>query len=101
MGALLNTLEWAPEFKCGVFTPSSIGAFGKDTPPNGTPQDTVMKPNTIYEICRVSGELLFDYYFSRFGVDTRSVRFPGIISHGTLPGGGTTDYAVEIFYAAI
>ncbi|MDD2537899.1 MAG: NAD-dependent epimerase/dehydratase family protein [Bacteroidales bacterium] len=101
MGALFNTLELAREFGCGVFTPSSIGAFGKDTPPNGTPQDTVMRPNTIYGVCKVSGELLSDYYHSRFGVDTRSVRFPGIISHGTLPGGGTTDYAVEIFYAAV
>lgn len=101
MGALLNSLELAREFQCGVFTPSSIGVFGKDTPPDGTPQDTIMRPNTIYGICKVSGELLSDYYFSRFGVDTRSVRFPGIISHGTLPGGGTTDYAVEIFYAAV
>jgi len=101
MGALLNSLELAREYKCGVFTPSSIGAFGNNTPSNGTPQDTVMRPNTIYGVCKVSGELLSDYYYSRFGVDTRSVRFPGIISHGTLPGGGTTDYAVEIFYAAV
>ncbi len=101
MGALLNSLELAREYHCGVFTPSSIGAFGPSTPHDGTPQDTVMRPNTIYGVCKVSGELLADYYHSRFGVDTRSVRFPGIISYGALPGGGTTDYAVEIFYAAV
>lgn len=101
MGALLNSLELAREYKCGVFTPSSIGAFGPSTPHNGTPQDTVMRPNTIYGVCKVTGEMLGDYYFTRFGVDTRSVRFPGIISYGALPGGGTTDYAVEIYYAAV
>lgn len=98
MGALLNSLELAKEFKCSVFTPSSIGAFGHSTPHDNTPQDTIMRPNTIYGVCKVSGELLSDYYYSRFGVDTRSVRFPGIISNGALPGGGTTDYAVEVFY---
>lgn len=101
MGALLNSLNIAKEFKCSVFTPSSIGAFGASTPHYKTPQDTVMRPNTIYGVCKVSGELLSDYYFSRFGVDTRSVRFPGIISNGALPGGGTTDYAVEVFYEII
>ncbi|MFA6334949.1 MAG: NAD-dependent epimerase/dehydratase family protein [Bacteroidales bacterium] len=101
MGALLNSLELAREYKCSVFTPSSIGAFGHSTPHNLTPQDTVMRPNTMYGVCKVSGELLSDYYFSRFGVDTRSVRFPGIISNGALPGGGTTDYAVEVFYEII
>lgn len=98
MGALINSLELAREFNCSLFTPSSIGAFGHSTPHKNTPQDTVMRPNTIYGVCKVSGELLSDYYFSRFGVDTRSVRFPGIISNGALPGGGTTDYAVEVFY---
>ncbi len=98
MGALLNSLNLAKEFKCALFTPSSIGAFGENTPHKGTPQDTVMRPNTIYGVCKVSGELLSDYYFHKFGVDTRSVRFPGIISNGCLPGGGTTDYAVEVFY---
>ena len=101
MGALLNSLNIAKEFGCSVFTPSSIGAFGASTPHDMTPQDTVMRPNTIYGVCKVSGELLSDYYFSRFGVDTRSVRFPGIISNGALPGGGTTDYAVEVFYEII
>ncbi|PKO96202.1 MAG: UDP-glucose 4-epimerase [Bacteroidetes bacterium HGW-Bacteroidetes-7] len=101
MGALINSLELAREFNCSLFTPSSIGAFGHSTPHKNTPQDTVMRPNTIYGVCKVSGELLSDYYFSRFGVDTRSVRFPGIISNGALPGGGTTDYAVEVFYEII
>jgi len=101
MGALLNALELAREHRCALFTPSSIGAFGLNTPHQNTPQDTVMRPETIYGICKVTGELLSDYYYTRFGVDTRSVRFPGIISHGALPGGGTTDYAVEIFYEAI
>lgn len=101
MGALLNSLEIARENKCAVFTPSSIGAFGTSSPLDNTPQDTVMRPSTIYGVCKVTGEMLSDYYFTRFGVDTRSVRFPGIISNVTLPGGGTTDYAVEIYYAAI
>ncbi|MCL2739466.1 MAG: NAD-dependent epimerase/dehydratase family protein [Bacteroidales bacterium] len=101
IGALLNSLELAKEYRCAVFTPSSIGAFGHDTPHQHTPQDTIMRPSTIYGVCKVTGELLSDYYYTRFGVDTRSVRFPGIISNGALPGGGTTDYAVEIFYEAI
>ena len=90
------------KYDCAVFTPSSIGAFGKDTPKDKTPQDTLQRSNTtIYGVCKVTGELLSDYYFNRFGVDTRSVRFPGLISYVTLPGGGTTDYAVEIYYDAI
>ncbi|PLX21895.1 MAG: UDP-glucose 4-epimerase [Salinivirgaceae bacterium] len=101
MGALENSLNIAKENKCAVFTPSSIGAFGPTTPMDNTPQDTIMQPNTIYGVCKVSGELLSNYYYERFGVDTRSVRFPGIISNVTLPGGGTTDYAVEIYYEAI
>ncbi len=101
MGALLNSLDIALENKCAVFTPSSIGAFGASTPLDNTPQDTIMRPSTIYGVCKVTGELLSDYYHQRFGLDTRSVRFPGIISNLTLPGGGTTDYAVEIYYAAI
>jgi len=101
MGALENSLEIAREEKCAVFTPSSIGAFGPNTPADNTPQDTIMHPTTIYGVCKVAGELLSNYYFTRFGVDTRSVRFPGIISNVTLPGGGTTDYAVEIYYEAV
>lgn len=101
MKALENSLEIARQENCAVFTPSSIGAFGPTTPPNKTPQDTIMQPTTIYGVCKVAGELLSNYYFTRFGVDTRSVRFPGIISNVTLPGGGTTDYAVEIYYEAI
>lgn len=101
MGALVNSLEVARERKAAVFTPSSIGAFGPDTPKDSTPQDTVMRPTTIYGVCKVTSELLSDYYHTRFGVDARSVRYPGIISSVTLPGGGTTDYAVEIYYAAV
>ena len=101
LGGLFNTLEVAREKNCAVFTPSSIGAFGNDTPKDKTPQDTIQRPKTMYGVTKVSGELLSDYYHKRFGVDTRSVRFPGLISNVTLPGGGTTDYAVDIYYAAI
>lgn len=101
IGSLMNCLDVAREYKCAVFTPSSIGAFGPNTPKDKTPQDTIQRPNTVYGITKVVGELLSDYYFSRWGVDTRSVRFPGIISNLTQPGGGTTDYAVEIFYKAV
>jgi len=101
MGALLNSLELAKENNCSIFTPSSIGAFGNNTPHKDTPQDTIMRPETMYGVCKVAGELLSDYYYTRFGVDARSVRFPGIISNGCLPGGGTTDYAVEVFYEII
>ncbi|MDY6121972.1 MAG: NAD-dependent epimerase/dehydratase family protein [Porphyromonas sp.] len=101
LGGLFNTLEVAREKKCAVFTPSSIGAFGDDTPKDKTPQDTIQRPKTMYGVTKVSGELLSDYYFKRFGVDTRSVRFPGLISNVTPPGGGTTDYAVDIYYAAV
>ena len=101
MGALMNSLDIARQYGCSLFTPSSIGAFGLSSPKERTPQDTLMRPNTIYGVCKVTGELLSDYYHSKYGVDTRSVRFPGIISSVTLPGGGTTDYAVEIFYDAV
>ncbi len=101
MNGLYNTLEVAREYKCALFTPSSIGAFGPSTPLDNTPQDTTQRPNTIYGVTKVAGELLCDYYYKRFGVDTRGVRYPGIISYETLPGGGTTDYAVEIYYEAI
>lgn len=101
MSSLEAVLEVAREQKCAVFTPSSIGCFGPDTPKNPTPQDTIMRPATIYGVTKVAGELLCDYYHTRFGVDTRGVRFPGLISYGTLPGGGTTDWAVDIFYQAV
>ena len=101
MAGLHNVLEAAREHGCQVFHPSSIGAFGPTTPMDNTPQDTIQHPTTMYGVTKVAGELLCDYYFKRFGVDTRGVRFPGLISHQTLPGGGTTDYAVEIYYAAV
>ena len=101
MGALNNSLEVARQHHCALFTPSSIGAFGPTSPKDRTPQDTIMQPTTIYGICKVTGEMLGNYYHHKYGVDTRSVRFPGIISSVTLPGGGTTDYAVEIYYEAI
>ena len=100
LGGLFNTLEVAREKQCAVFTQSSIGSFGPGTPKDKTPQDTVQRPKTMYGVTKVSGELLSDYYFTRFGVDTRSVRFPGLISYVTPPGGGTTDYAVDIYYSA-
>ncbi|MCQ2180542.1 MAG: GDP-mannose 4,6-dehydratase [Bacteroidales bacterium] len=101
MNGLINILEVAREQKCAVFTPSSIGAFGPSTPHVNTPQDTIQRPKSIYGVTKVATELLSDYYFNKYAVDTRSVRFPGLISYTTLPGGGTTDYAVEIYYAAI
>ncbi|MEW6412927.1 MAG: L-threonine 3-dehydrogenase [Candidatus Zixiibacteriota bacterium] len=101
INGMYNVLEVAREHKCAVFVPSSIGAFGPTTPLDNTPQDTVQRPTSMYGVTKVAGELLCDYYFKRFGVDTRGLRYPGIISNETLPGGGTTDYAVEIFYEAI
>ncbi len=101
INGLYNVLEVARERDCAVFTPSSIGAFGPGTPLDNTPQDTIQRPNTMYGVTKMAGELLCDYYYKRFGVDTRGLRYPGIISYETLPGGGTTDYAVEIFYEAI
>ncbi|MDP3051970.1 MAG: L-threonine 3-dehydrogenase [bacterium] len=101
INGLHNVLEAAREYECSVFTPSSIGAFGLSTPLDNTPQDTIQRPWTMYGVTKVAGELLCDYYFKRFGVDTRGVRYPGIISNVTLPGGGTTDYAVHMFYEAI
>ena len=101
MGGLVNALETARELKCQFFTPSSIGAFGPSTPKDNTPQDTIQRPTTMYGVNKVSGELLCDYYYQKFGVDTRGVRFPGLISYVAPPGGGTTDYAVDIYYKAI
>ncbi len=101
MNGLINILEVSREHGCAVFTPSSIGSFGPSTPHKDTPQDTIQRPTSMYGVTKVATELLSDYYFHKYGVDTRSVRFPGLISYTTLPGGGTTDYAVEIYYAAV
>ena len=102
INGLYNILEIAREREMTrVFCPSSIAAFGPETPRDNTPQETVLRPTTMYGVTKVAGELLCDYYFQRFGLDVRGVRYPGIISSETLPGGGTTDYAVEIFYEAI
>jgi len=102
MYSLYNILEIAKEYKLArIFCPSSIAVFGPRTPRDNTPQETILCPGTMYGITKVSGELLCDYYFKRFGVDVRGIRYPGIISSETPPGGGTTDYAVAIFYEAI
>lgn len=101
MGGLVNALETARELDLQFFTPSSIGSFGPSTPKDNTPQDTFQRPTTMYGVNKVSGELLCDYYYQKFGVDTRGVRFPGLISYVAQPGGGTTDYAVDIFYKAV
>ena len=97
-----NILEVARELELvRVFVPSSIAVFGPETPRENTPQDTILRPRTMYGLTKVTGELLSEYYVHRFGLDVRGCRYPGIISHEALPGGGTTDYAVEIFYEAI
>ncbi len=101
MGGLYRVLEVARENRCSIFFPSSIGAFGPNTPKDRTPQDTLQRPTTMYGVTKVAGELLCDYYHRRFGLDTRGLRYPGLISYVAPPGGGTTDYAVEIFYEAI
>lgn len=101
MGGLYNVLETARQYRCAVFFPSSIGAFGPSTPRDATPQDTIQRPVTMYGVTKVAGELLCDYYATRFAVDARGLRLPGLISYVALPGGGTTDYAVEIFYQAV
>lgn len=101
VGGLYKVLEVARQHRCAVFVPSSIGAFGPTTPRDKTPQDTIQRPTTMYGVTKVTAELLCDYYHHRFGIDTRGLRYPGLISYVAPPGGGTTDYAVEIFYAAI
>lgn len=101
LNGLHNMLRIARDEKCQLFVPSSIAAFGPNTPKDKTPQDTIQRPTSMYGVTKVAGELLCDYYFKRFGVDTRGVRFPGLISYETLPGGGTTDYAVDIYYEAL
>ncbi|MBN1355684.1 NAD-dependent epimerase/dehydratase family protein [bacterium] len=101
MNGLKNVLDLAREFNIKIFWPSSIAVFGPNTPKNNTPQDTILDPYTMYGITKLSGEFLCHYYFIKFGIDVRSVRYPGIISNKTKPGGGTTDYAVDIFYGAV
>lgn len=101
MNGLYNCLEIARLYDLKVFVPSSIAAFGPNTPKAKTPQDTLQRPNTIYGVSKVSGELLCDYYYTKYGVDVRGVRYPGLISNTALPGGGTTDYAVHIYYDAL
>ncbi|PYI50769.1 NAD-dependent epimerase/dehydratase family protein [Paenibacillus flagellatus] len=101
MGGLVNALEAARALGCQFFTPSSIAAFGAGTPKVGTPQDTLQRPLTMYGVNKVSGELLCDYYFAKYGLDTRGIRFPGLISHSAPPGGGTTDYAVDMYVEAV
>ncbi|MDO5716539.1 MAG: L-threonine 3-dehydrogenase [Tissierellia bacterium] len=101
MNGLYTLLEIAREKNLMLFNPSSIAAFGPSTPADQTPQDTIQRPTSMYGVTKVAGEILCDYYHQKFGVDTRGVRFPGLISNDTLPGGGTTDYAVHIYYEAI
>ena len=101
MDGLVNVLQVAAELGCRVFTPSSIAAFGPETPRDPAPQSTLQRPTTMYGVTKVAGELLCDYYHARFGVDARGLRFPGLVSYTAPPGGGTTDYAVDIFHAAL
>lgn len=102
MNGLINVLEVAREMKMAqVLVPSSIAVFGPGTPLDNAPQETVLKPTTMYGVTKVAGELIADYYVKKYGLDVRGLRYPGIISNETLPGGGTTDYAVAIYYDAV
>jgi nucleoside-diphosphate-sugar epimerase len=102
MDGLMNVLELAREESIRrIYWPSSIAVFGPDSPKDNTPQETVMNPNTIYGVTKVAGEKLCAYYNQKHGLDIRSLRYPGLIGHKSLPGGGTTDYAVEIYHEAI
>jgi len=101
MGGLKNILDLAREHKLRLFWPSSIGAFGPTTPKLDTPQHTIMEPTTIYGVTKLAGELLCQYYFSKYGVDVRSVRYPGILSYKTEPSDGTTEYSIAMFYEGI
>ena len=102
LNGLINVLEVSRRYNVErLIWPSSIAAFGPTTPRENTPNETILQPTTMYGITKVSGELLAEYYYKKYGLLTLSMRLPGIISSETLPGGGTTDYAVEIFYEAI
>ena len=101
MDSVVNVLEVAARTGCRVFTPSSIAVFGPESPRELAPQTAVLRPTTMYGVTKVAGEMLSDYYHARFGVDVRGLRFPGLVSYTAPPGGGTTDYAVEIFHAAV
>lgn len=101
VNSLKYILDFARERKMRIFWPSSIAVFGPTSPKENTPQATILEPTSMYGVTKVTGELLCNYYFNKYGVDVRSLRFPGLISYKTPPGGGTTDYAVEIFYEAI
>ncbi|MFO7676641.1 MAG: NAD-dependent epimerase/dehydratase family protein [bacterium] len=102
VNGLITVLECAREHEMAqVLVPSSIAVFGPETPRDNTPNDTILKPRTMYGVSKVAGELLGDYYFHRYGLDVRGLRYPGIISHETPPGGGTTDFAVAIYYEAV
>lgn len=101
MEGLLHILELAKEYKFRLFWPSSIAAFGPTTPMDATPQTTIMEPTSVYGISKLAGERWCEYYHLKYGVDVRSIRYPGLIGHRSAPGGGTTDYAVDIFYSAL
>jgi len=101
MEGLINMLDIAKDEKLKLFWPSSIAVFGPTTPRRNTPQHTIMEPTTVYGISKLAGERWCEYYFNKYGVDVRSLRYPGLISWKTLPGGGTTDYAIDIFHEAV
>lgn len=101
LGGLKNILDLAVQYKCKVFWPSSIAAFGPTTPKDNTPQHTVLEPTTMYGVNKVAGELLCQYYFLRYGLDVRSLRYPGLTGYKAPPGDGTTEYSVHIFYGAL